>query len=51
MIEHIGSWWEVVRVTEVKRGTRGFPVEESKTKWNLGTLFSEGPTKSFLLSL
>lgn len=51
MIEHIGSWWEVARVTEVKRGTRGFPVEESKTKWNLGTLFSEGPTKSFLLSL
>ena len=40
MTEHIGTWEEVVRVAGVKGGTRGFPVEESKRKCNLGTLFS-----------
>lgn len=40
MMEHISSWEEVVRVAEVKGGTKGFTVEESKRKCNLGTLFS-----------
>lgn len=40
MIEHINSWDEVVRVAGVKGGTKGFPVEESRRKCILGTLFS-----------
>lgn len=40
MTEYICSWEEVARVVAVKRGTKGFIMEESKRKCDLGTVFS-----------